>query len=244
MNSNDFLQIKYDAFIHNDGVEDFQDVEVFKEEIKKNYHSFVKANGVGRGGAYELVMHFISDLSWSDYLKFVSLYVTTKFVDQVTDLLIQKYLLIPIQDAYKKLKKKNPILDCHSFQLEFKDISIFIYKTSENSLIPNLMKIIEAIDNHSNNIKAIEFNDGVSFKPTEIHIPVVLDRVEGEKVYRIPMGIEETTNLDDKDYFKYWGIKYFHNQLNIIYDVENKLAIKESSFYTEEEFKSVFNLYC
>ncbi|MEO1005517.1 MAG: hypothetical protein AAFW67_06620, partial [Cyanobacteria bacterium J06638_38] len=69
MNSNDFLQIKYDAFIHNDGVEDFQDIEVFKEEIKKNYHGSVKANGVGRGGgAYELVIHFISDLSWSDYL--------------------------------------------------------------------------------------------------------------------------------------------------------------------------------
>ena len=244
MNSNDFLQIKYDAFIHNDGVDDFQNVEVFKEEIKKNYNSLVKANGVGKGGgAYELVIHFISDLSWSDYLKIVGIYLTTKTIDQITNLLIQKYLLIPIQDAYKKLKKQNPILDCHSFQLEFQDISVFVYKTSDNSLIPNFMKIIEAINNHSDNIKTIEFDDEMSSKPTEIHIPAVLDRVEGERVYRTPMGIEETTNLDEKDYFKYWGIKYFHNQLNIIYDVKNKLAIRESSFYTEEEFKSAFKLH-
>lgn len=44
MRSNKCLEIRYDAFINNDSIEDFQDIKFFKKEINKNYNNFVKAN--------------------------------------------------------------------------------------------------------------------------------------------------------------------------------------------------------
>jgi hypothetical protein len=238
MSSNEFLEIRYDAFPCNDSVEDLKDIESFKEEINKNYNNIVKANSVGRGGgAYEFVIHFICNLRLSDYLNnFVLVYLANKVIDKATDKSLEKYLFTPLQNAYQKLKEVNPILDCYSFRIELEDINIFIHKTSDNSILPNLEKIIKEIPNHLKNIEIIE-----SFKTTEIHIPAILDTVDGQKLYRAPLGIEETiTTLSHKDYFKFWGVKYCSNQLSTVYNLSSKSILSDYSFYTEEEFLVIF----
>lgn len=246
MKSNSFIEIKYDAFIDNDGVEDFQEIESFKSEIKDSYTASVKANGVGRGGGvYELAVHFISDLDLATYLKLAGLYLgkvaIDKTVDKIADETIEKMLFVPFRNAYKKLKQKNEILDCYSFQIELEDISVFVYKTYDNSLMFNLDKIIEELGNQLEYIKTVERDQDTSFKTTEIHIPAVSDNFEGENLFRTPtdiMVIEKS--LTNKDYFKYWGIKYFHNQLSTVYDIRNKSFIQDNNFYTEQDFNMCY----
>jgi hypothetical protein len=258
MNSNDFLQIKYEAFFSNDEIEDFQDLELFERGINENYNSFVKAMGVGRGGGvYQLVFHFISNLDLSSYLQIVAGYLAIKIIDKAVDKSldkaidkikentgkseeikdIEKYLFIPLQNEYKKLKKSNPMLDYYSFQIELKDINIFIYKTCEDSLISNLNEKIAQINRQWQNIKMIYSDEQPHFKVTEIHIPAIPDILGDRKIYRTPMGDEETKQLDQKDYFECWGINYFHNQLSGVYDVKNKTIIRNYDFYTKEHFE-------
>jgi hypothetical protein len=204
MNSNDFLEIRYDAFAYNDGVEDFKDIESFKEEINKNYNNIVKANPIGRGGgAYEFVINFICNLHLQDYLdKILLVYLGGKVLDKSVEKLLEKYLFIPLQDTYQKLKKGNPILDCYSLQIELQDANIYIYKTYKDSVFSNLDKILQEISKHLKNLEEIKKK-----KITEIYIPAVLDRVDGQKLYRSPLGDQETINLSEKDYFSFWGVK-------------------------------------
>lgn len=234
---NDFLEIRYDAFPWDDVVEDFQNIELFKIEIDQNYNNIIKANPVGRGGgAYEFVIHFISNISLEEYLKIIIIYLSGKTIEKIVDkpleIVVNKYIFIPLKNAYAKLKQNNPILDCVQFCIEFNDINIFIYKTSNDSVFNCLQKIIEEISIHIQNIKKIE-----GYKATEIHIPVVLDKINNLDIYRVPLGISETLEeLDEEDYFQFWGIKYCYNQLNIIYDIKNKVYINKNCFYTEQEF--------
>lgn len=239
MSVNEFLEIRYDAFPYNEDVEDFNNIECFKEELNKNYNNIVKANPVGRGGeAYELIIHFTCNLDFLYYLThIVIIYLGGKIIDKVVDKSLEKYLFIPLKNAYQKLKYENPILDCFSFQIEFKDINIFIYKTSENSVFSSIDEILKKVANHFKNIETIE-----NFKTTEIHVPVVPDIVDGQKIYRVPLGSEETiTTLSDKDYFNFWGVKYCHNQLSTIYDLNKKSILSNYNFYTEQEFQVIFD---
>ncbi len=69
MSSNDFLEIRYDAFIYNDGVEELENIDYFREKINENYNNIVKANPVGRGGGtYEFIIRFICNLSLQHYV--------------------------------------------------------------------------------------------------------------------------------------------------------------------------------
>lgn len=121
MNSNDFLEIRYDAFIDNDGVEELEGIEDFKKKINENYNNIVKATPVGRGGgAYEFVIHFICDLPLQDYIKILIGYLGVKVINKSTDKLLGKYVFVPLQAYYQKLKKNHSILDCYSFQIELK----------------------------------------------------------------------------------------------------------------------------
>lgn len=212
MDANNFLQIKYNAFFSNDTIEDFNDMEIFKEELNHYYSNHVKANVVGRGGgAYEFNIHFICDLFLQEYIKIIAGYLLIRTVNKVTDKIIEKYLFSPLKRIYQKLKGKNPILDCYSFQIEFKDVSVFIYKTSQDSIFSNLDKILQRI---SENIKNLEKVEG--YKVTEIYIPAVLDVLNNQKLYRAPLGIQETNHLTSEDYFNIWGIKYLHGQLSTV----------------------------
>lgn len=234
MSSNDFLEIRYDAFIYNDGVEELEDIEYFKEEINKNYNNIVKANPVGRGsGAYEFIIHFIGDLPLQDYIKILFGYLGVKVINKSTDKLLERYVFVPLQTSYQKLKRNNPVLDCYKFQIELKDVNIFIYKTSKNSIFSNFNKILQQISEHIKNIEKIE-----EYKITAIHIPAVLDVFNGYKVYRAPLGEEETTNLSDKDYFSFWGVEYCSSQLSAVYDLNSKSILSDYRFYTEEEFQA------
>ncbi|MGB5961300.1 MAG: hypothetical protein WBG73_11620 [Coleofasciculaceae cyanobacterium] len=234
MSSNDFLEIRYDAFIYNDGVEELEGIDDFKKGINENYNNIVKATPVGRGGgAYEFVIHFICDLPLQDYIKIIIGYLGVKIVNKSTDKLLEKYLFVPLQSNYQKLKKNNSSLDCYSFQMEFKDVNIFIYKTSDNSIFSNLNKILQQISKHIKNIEKIE-----EHKTTSIHIPAILDIVNGHKVYRAPLGEEETKNLSVKDYFSFWGIEYCANQLSVVYDLNSKSILSDYRFYTEKNFQA------
>ena len=234
MSSNDFLEIRYDAFIYNDGVEKLENIDYFREKINENYNNIVKANPVGRGGGtYEFIIRFICNLSLQHYVEIIAGYLGVKLINKSTDKLLEKYVFAPLQTCYQNLKNNNPCLDCYSFQIELKDVNIFIYKTSDNSIIPNLNKILQQISEHIKNIEKIK-----GYKITQIHIPAVLDVLEGYKVYRVPLGEEETTNLSDKDYFSFWGVEYCSTQLKAVYDLNSKSILSDYRFYSEEEFQA------
>jgi len=234
MSSNDFLEIRYCAFIYNDGVEELEDIEYFNEEINKNYNNIVKAIPVGRGsGAYEFIIHFICNLPWQDYINIILAYLGVKVINKSTDKLLEKYVFVPLQNSYQKLKENNPILDGYSFQIELKNVNIFIYKTSGNSIFYHLNKILEKIAEHIKNLEKIE-----EYKITAIHIPAVLDVLNCYKVYRAPLGEEETINLSDKDYFSFWGVQYCSSQLSAVYDLNSKSILSDYRFYTEEQFQA------
>ncbi len=236
MNSNDFLQIKYDAFPDDSGgLEDFRGIEEFKQEIEENYNCFIKGQGTGRGGsAYELIIHFISNLHWADLSTLIAIDFAKKVVTKAESSLLERLLFKPVQNAYHKLKDKNDILDCFSFQIELQDIKVFMYRTSENSLILNLEKILKAITTHQTQLIQTD-----SCKIDEIHIPVVLDILNGSKILRTPLGMTETKSIDKSDYFRYWGITYNHNQQRTIYDLKNRCFLSDMAFpqfYLEHEF--------
>jgi hypothetical protein len=235
MNPNDFVKIEYYAFPENKNtLEDFQDIEIFKAEVEESYNSFIRGQGIGRGGgAYELMIHFISNIHWSDLLLYIAADLGKKAITKSENLLLDKYLFKPIQKAYKKLKNKNEILDCYSFQVELQDIRIFIYRTSHNSLMPNLEKILKTIENHAEQIRG-----AVDSNVSEIHIPVVIDLLEGRKIFRVPLGDMESLDLNEDNLFEYWGIKHHYNQSLKVYSLnsENIEDNQFPDFYLEEEF--------
>jgi hypothetical protein len=234
MSSNEFLEIRYDAFMYNDSVEELKDIEYFKEKVNKNYNNIVKANPVGRGGgAYEFIIRFICDLHLQHYIEIIIGYLGVKVINKSTDKVLDKYVFVPLQTYYQELKNNNPVLDCYSFQIELKDVKIFIYKTSDNSIFPNLNKILLQISEQIKNIEKIK-----GHKTTAIHIPAVLDVLDGYKVYRVPLGELETTNLSDKDYFSFWGVEYCSSQLRAVYDLNSKSILSDYRFYSEKEFQA------
>jgi hypothetical protein len=228
LNLNDFLQIRYYAFGYKGGVEDFAEIDSFKESIDESYKNFVRVKPIGRGGgAYELAIHYITNLQWQDYLAgFV-------FKKVVLEPVYER--LLELINAYSKLKDRNPILDCYSLHVEFQDFDIYIYKTSENSLLPNLNKIMSEVHNHRDKIQEIMMS-----KVTEVHIPVIEDVSRGQELYRTPIGEAENMKLAENDLFGFWGIKYNGSQMSAIYELSNKDFIENREFYTDEEFYKKF----
>jgi hypothetical protein len=235
MNSSDFIKIEYYAFPENKNtLEDFHDIEVFKAEVEENYNSFIRGQGTGRGGgAYEFIIHFISNLHWSDILLYIAADLGKEAATKTKKVLIDKYMFKPLQKAYGKLKNKNENLDCYSFQIELIDIKIFIYRTSHDSLMLNLEKILKTIENHSEQIKGM-----VSSNVSEIHIPVVIDSLEGQKIFRVPLGDMERIDLNEINLFEYWGIKHNYNQSLKVYNLNSKVIedMPFPDFYLEDEF--------
>ena len=190
MGDNTFLEIRYDAFQYNEGVEDFRNIDEFKAEVKSNYNSVIKPTPTGRGGgAYEFLINFICDLHLQDYLKIVALYFGAKIISNLSDKSIEHYLFIPLIKAYNKLKKANKILDCYKMKLEFEDATVYIYKTNDNSIFSNFKTIITELEkSYSELVKDKEL------RPTEIHIPAIKDNLRGKLVFRPPFEMEEYEN--------------------------------------------------
>jgi hypothetical protein len=227
------LKITYDAFQNNFGVEDFRNIEDFKRKISKEYSSFVKPNPVGRGGpAYQFIIDFFIDKTLEDYLKYIGEYIVGKAVDKVTDPIIDRYLFHPLKKAYDDLRAKNPLLDCYSFNIEFLNTKLFIYSVSENSIMENKDKILKCLDTH---FKKLVSTEGEF--PTEIHIPVYDEIIDGKLIYRPPLGVEQTIDTaKDNKLLKLWGLKYFFTYRSVVYDVVNERIIEDVEFMTEREF--------
>jgi len=232
------LKITYDAFQYNFGVEDFDKIEDFRNEISKEYSSFVKPNPIGRGGAaYQFIIDFFVDKTLEDYLKLVGEYLAGKALDKVTDPIADRYLFNPLKKAYENLRTKNPILDCYSLTIEFLNTKIFIYSVAENSIMDNKDKILKCLDEHFKNLVSQEGEF-----PTEIHIPVYDQMIDEKLIYRPPLGMEETLDTaKDNKLFKLWGLKYLFTYRSIVYDVVNRRIIEDAEFWTEAEWNHYYN---
>lgn len=230
------LKITYNAFQSNSCIEDFDKINIFKDNISKSYSSIVKPIIVGRGGdAYQLIIDFFVNLHSHEYFKFIEGYLGGKVLDKIADPLIDSYIFKPLKNAYNKLKETNPILDCYLFTIELLDTKIFIYSIYPNSIIENQMQILTALDKHFKNLIV---NDEF---PSEIHIPVYDQYIQQHLIYRPPLDKVEIINTATKNnYFKLWGLKYQYTHQSIVYDLENQMLLPDHQFMKESEYEIFF----
>ncbi|MEI6822946.1 MAG: hypothetical protein WCL51_13515 [Bacteroidota bacterium] len=232
------IKIIYDAFQYNIGVEDFNEIETFKKQISKDYTSFVKAIPTGRGGgAYQFIVDFIINLNAKDYFKIISVYLASKALDKIIDPILDRYIFVPLKNAYKELKKVNPILDCYQLKIEFLDTKIYIYSVYNDSLIENIDKILQELYTHFSDLIINEFGDEF---PSEIHIPLLFHQFLEFQIYRPPLGMEESIIAKKEDFYKLWGLKYQYTHNSKIYDLINNCFI-DGEFMTEKEFYDFAN---
>jgi hypothetical protein len=224
------IKITYWAFVDGAGVEDFADIDQFKQELAEAYPGLVKALPSGRGGSvYQFIIDFVFNGSLEDYLKLLAGYLGGKAVDKVAEPILNKYLFRPLQEAYTKLRNKNKGLDSFSISIELSDTKIIIYKVGDEDIVDKIELILAAIGQHYKNL----WHDG-DF-PFEIHIPALRDEKEGTIFYRPPLGEDESLQLTHHDYNKgYWGIMTFRTGLSCVYDLDKKVIDRSKFFITEE----------
>lgn len=232
-NNNPSLNVSYGAPVWNKSVEDFEDIEIFRLDLDQSYTSFVKTIPVERGGgAFELFVEFFANLNAKDYLLPIGTYLLTKASDRIIDPLLDKYIFKPFKDAYQKLQKVNPDLDCYSLTIELLDLKIILYTTSPNSIVENIENVLLAISKHY---------ESMSLKgeyPCEIYLPVFAEFFGEELIYRPPLGEREVIDICKEDnLFKLWGVKYPYSRLSIVFDVANGLILNDSQFMTEVELE-------
>ena len=228
------IKVTYGAFQYNKGVEDFGDIETFKEDLAKSYSSsIVKAIPVGRGGgAYQFIVDTFINLHAKDYLEIIGGYIGSKVFDKaIGEPLLKAYIFTPFKSAYRRLKSQNTLLDCYLFTIELLDTKVFIYSIHPDSIIEDQDGILFELDKQFNNLIIDE-----EF-PSEIHIPVYSEIVNEKVIYRPPLGMAETLGTaDNQNYLKLWGLKYQYSFRSIVYDVVNQTMLNESTFMNEDEF--------
>ncbi len=223
------LIVKYDALFSNFEIEDIIDIDTFKQNTKQDYLTIIKPNPIGReGDVYSFFIQLISNLTFQDYLNFLAIYFAGKTLDK----LINALFLKPFQIAYKKLKEKNNIIDIHKIQITLQDIDLYIYCIHENSIYENIELIYKKLHDVSHYL----YNEhGVL--PKEVHIPVLFEEENEEKIFRVPLGDEEfITNITKDTYFKLWGIVDRFSESSYVFDIANKSILHDYNFYTEKYY--------
>jgi hypothetical protein len=224
------IQIEYNAFQNNFELEDFKDVNLFKEELSEDYIANIKGIPVGRGGgAYELIVKLILDIDLQTFLGVIAGGLAYDLVKMGT----KKYFLKPLLEAYKRFKERNDdsLIICE-LRFLFQD-TVVIVKSLENlDLYPALPKVFDKLTEKYKYLVTLN-----NEKPAEISIPVIFDKDLKNKKYREPFTQEEDFdgNYKLEDYYKYWGTRYVFSYKQIVFDVMNEKYLDEE-YYTEEEF--------
>jgi len=216
MNESAF-NIKYGAFNGSDGIEDLNEIQEFKDAMSASYITLVKPLIQGRGGgAYQLVIDWLSEHSLKDYLEIIGGFLAGKVIDRISDPIVDKYLFNPFKKAYRKLREKNPDqVGISSFHMDFADTAVLIYSFNPDSIFDNFDFILSKL------FSLRQLLEKDPQLPWAISIPVIED--EPGVSYRLPEEKDELTFHQTKRnfYTRYWELTYLpHGKgLYMIYKV-------------------------
>ncbi|MGD1841188.1 MAG: hypothetical protein ACFB0B_09870 [Thermonemataceae bacterium] len=230
------IKISYLGMGNQSFSEDYQDTDLFLDEIEKEYLIHIKREmGYRGGGIYEFFIHILADVTLKDLITNTFLYGVTGGL--ATDL-VKKGMnlsLKPFFDAYKTLKRKNKQqqhLDISSIKFECRDALVVLYGIFNESLPTMISEITEALIKHYDVIS--EYNDK---QVKEIHLPIVRyqqsdsdipQSMQSSYKFGYPSHLGQAIEKPTKeDYFNYWGLKYKFQHSKCIFDVKNERLFEE-----------------
>lgn len=213
------IKIDYDAHFSDYTIEDIKGIEEFKKSLSEEYITYIKARGVGRGPAYDFVIEIIMNISLKEFIK-------SMMEGMAYDLIVygtKKLILKPLFKALEKLDKDNGnSLRIGTFRLKFEESDIVITSINIGGVFRNLPKIFTALLGNYEYLKHPESE----IIADEVRIPVIYDEKldkSGIYKYRELREMEDLElNLDDSNYFNYWGLCFYINQQNLTYSVKDR----------------------
>lgn len=228
------IKISYDAFTSFDDPNEVfkpEGIDEFEIEIQKHYDPIIKPVAVGRGGiVYDFCVEIIQNISWAGLVEMMLKHYAGKGIHQV----MKAVIFQPFLEAFRKLKGRNEIYGIYTIIWELNDLKINLYNVNSKEFM--IDEVLEEI------FKALESNypimkNEAGMKPIEIFIPVLEDTHQDDKIFRVPLGMEDdVTKLDRLDFMKYWGISFPMWDFRVLDLIDKKLLTNE--FYDEERFYS------
>src|SRR6267142_2699794 len=207
----------------------------FNAELAESYVvSIVRGRqGPLGGGLYQLVVEFLSQLTFGEIAKIILEGATFDLIKSGT----KSFLIQPFLEAYKKFKARQTEekLDIDRIRFVFQDSAVTVEMLPNTDLLSNLENICRAL---AENVESIyEGSKGQLF---EIFVPVFVD-FSDQRVckFRTLLSVDESIDvrtISSTDYFKFWGLEYYsEGSPSCVYDVEHKTVIDER-FYTESQY--------